>query len=307
MIEEFNAFKKYLDEKESSPYTVRGYLQDLRTFAKWFEETNAEDFSAQAVTPTDLREYRRDMKRKKRAPTTTNRHLAALSAYFSWLVEKGDLDSNPSTGISALPLPNPQPRWLDKKEQFSLMRTVEKDLQLAKQRYPKRWIERQRDYALVVLLLNTGLRLSEAVALEISDLDISERKGSLLVRAGKGNKQRGVPLNVDARKALQSWLEVRPERKDNDFIFISLTKESAAPLTSRSLERTVERYGAQAKLKKLTPHVLRHTFAKNLVNNGVSLEKVATLLGHKSLNTTRIYITPGMKDLEEAVAKLASR
>lgn len=306
MRKEFNDFKQYLQETDKSQNTIRGYLHDIDAFAEWFMITNHKEFVPEEVTPIDLREYRQQLLLKKRAHSTANRHLASLSAYFSWLLDKGKLRRDPSDDIKALPLPDPQPRWLDKREQFTLMRAVEKDLQLARQRYPKRWKDRQRDYTIMVLMLNTGLRLSEVVALEVSDLEMSERKGSLLVRKGKGNKQRTVPLNVDARKALRAWLDTRPIRKNNDFVFIAVSRKGTHPITSRTVQRVVKRYGKQAELPKVTPHILRHTFAKNLVNSGVTLEKVAALLGHKSLNTTRIYITPSLKDLEKAVAKVES-
>lgn len=301
----FEAFTTYLEEKDQSPATVRGYLADLPIFVRWFEETNGEPFSPQAVTPTDLREFRQySLLQKKAAGNTINRRLAALSAYFNFLVESGELGQNPVAGIRKVDVPRASPRWLDKKEQYRLARVMEQDLQLARQRYPKRWLSRQRDFSLISLLKNSGLRVNEAAQLELSDLMLSERKGSLLVRKGKGNKQRTLPLNTDARKALQDWLAVRPETPGNDFVFVALESDATGALSSRAIQRIVERYGKKADLPDLTPHVLRHTFAKNLVDSGVTLEKVAALLGHSSLDTTRIYITPSMKDLVQAVEKI---
>jgi len=301
----FEEFATSLKEKDQSPATVRGYLSDLPIFARWFEQTNGERFSPQAVTPTDLREFRQySLLQQKKAANTINRRLAALSAYFNFLVESGELAQNPVAGIRKVDAPKSSPRWLDRKEQYRLNRAMEQDLQLAHQRYPKRWLSRQRDFSLMTLLKNSGLRVNEAAQLELGDLTLSERKGSLLVRKGKGNKQRTVPLNADARKALQTWLDLRPNIPGNDFVFIALESDAKGALSSRTIQRIVARYGKKADLPDLTPHVLRHTFAKNLVNSGVSLEKVAALLGHSSLDTTRIYITPSMKDLEMAVAKV---
>jgi site-specific recombinase XerD len=135
------------------------------------------------------------------------------------------------------------------------------------------------------------------------DVELSERKGSVLVRRGKGNKQRSVPLNAEARKAVQDWLEVRPSGSD-PFLWISVEYEGAEGLTSRAIQRVLRRYGNDAGLDDLTPHVLRHTFAKNLANSNVGLEKIAALLGHASLNTTRIYVAPDARDLERAVEQL---
>jgi integrase/recombinase XerC len=110
-----------------------------------------------------------------------------------------------------------------------------------------------------------------------------------------------VPLNSDARKAIQEWLEVRPQ---SDHLWMTVEGEHES-LSGRTVQRVLQRYAKAADVKELTPHVCRHTFAKNLVENEVGLEKVAALLGHSSLNTTRIYITPSERDLELAVEHLA--
>jgi site-specific recombinase XerD len=197
---------------------------------------------------------------------------------------------------------NPGPRYLDKKEQYALQRAIEKDMQLARMRYPKRWVSRQRDAAMVVFLLHTGLRLSEALTLQLSDVQLAERKGQVLVRQGKGGRARTVPLNVQARKALQEWLAVRPG--SGSHVWVQVEGEPSDGLSNRSVERVLVRIGQDAGLEHLTPHILRHTFAKNLVDRGVGLEKVAALLGHSNLNTTRIYATTNQKDLEQAVDQM---
>jgi integrase/recombinase XerC len=231
-----------------------------------------------------------------------NRKLAALSALMSWAKSCGKISSDPTEGIKLVQQTVSAPKWLDRKEQFSLQRAIEKDLQLSKLRYPKRWLTRRRDASLVQFLFNTGLRLSETIALHLNDVELSDRRGSVLVRMGKGNKQRRVPLNSEARKALQEWMAVRPQT-DSHFVWVAVESETNG-LSGRAVQRVMHRYGQDAGLEELTPHVARHTFAKNLVNSGVGLEKVASLLGHSSLNTTRIYTTPDEHDLEMAVEKL---
>ena len=124
-----------------------------------------------------------------------------------------------------------------------------------------------------------------------------------MVRRGKGNKQRNVPLNSEARKAIQDWLAVRPQVSDT-FIWIAVEAAADDGISGRAVQRILRRYAQDAGLSELTPHILRHTFAKNLANNNVGLEKIAALLGHSSLNTTRIYVTPDARDLERAVEQL---
>lgn len=113
-----------------------------------------------------------------------------------------------------------------------------------------------------------------------------------------------MPLNADARKALQEWLSAQPD-VGNDFLWVPLESEEDGPLSSRSVQRVILRLDQDAGIEHLTPHMLRHTFGKNFVDSGVGLEKVAALLGHANLNTTRIYVTPNQNDLEQAVEGLS--
>ncbi|HKZ40722.1 MAG TPA: tyrosine-type recombinase/integrase, partial [Candidatus Hodarchaeales archaeon] len=129
------------------------------------------------------------------------------------------------------------------------------------------------------------------------DVILDERKGSLIVREGKGMKRREIPLNAKARKALLEYLIMRPDVESDD-LFLGQRNEG---VQSKTIQRAVHRFAKKAGLNNVTPHILRHSFAKALIDAGVSLEKVATLLGHSNLNTTRIYTTPGEKDLENAV------
>ena len=186
-----------------------------------------------------------------------------------------------------------------------MLRTLEKDLQLARLRYPRRWRTHQRDASLTIFLLHTGLRLSESLSLQLDDLQLSDRKGQVTVRQGKGGKSRTVPLNAEARKALQEWRAARPEGAGS-FLWIGLENGSEQALSGRSVQRALLRLGQAAGLERLTPHVLRHSFAKNLIDAGVGLEKVAALLGHSNLNTTRVYVTPNQRDLEQAVERLTA-
>ena len=144
----------------------------------------------------------------------------------------------------------------------------------------------------MVLLLHTGLRIAEVCALMLEDVQIGERLGWVVVRRGKGNKSRKVPLNAEARQALNAWLEVRGEGSGSMF-----------DLTPPGLYRRLLELGRRAGVA-VHPHTLRHTLAKNLVDAGVGLHEVAALLGHRSLNTTRVYVTPGERDLERAMRAL---
>ncbi len=245
-------FEEYLLENDKAVLTVKGYLSDLRCFVRWFEQTNGEAFTLQAVTPTDVREYRQFLLVvETHKANTVNRRLASLATLMKWAKESGQIEHDPTGNIHAIPQTNPGPRYLDKKEQYALQRAIEKDMQLARMRYPKRWVSRQRDAAMVVFLLHTGLRLSEALTLQLGDVQLAERKGQVLVRQGKGGRVRTVPLNVQARKALQEWLAVRPG--SGSHVWVQVEGEPSDGLSNRSVQRVLVRIGQDAGLEHLTP------------------------------------------------------
>ena len=155
-----------------------------------------------------------------------------------------------------------------------------------------------RDECLVKLLLNTGIRVEEAVALRWSDIQIRERSGTLIVRKGKGRKQRSIPLNAEARAALSELRYIAPNRAPE------VLHGQRGPLSIRGVQAALARYGALAKIPECTPHVLRHSFGKNLADAGTPIQVIADLMGHESLETTRRYVQPGHDDLAAAVERI---
>ena len=234
---------------------------------------------------------------QKAKASTINRQLAVLRAYGLWAKSSGCVQYNPVEGIKSIAQQKHAPKWLDRREQAGLQREVERRIQAAKTEPAKR--QAIRDHCILIVLLNTGLRVSELINLEMSDITLMDRKGELRVQSGKGEKQRVLPLNNTVRKSLNAWFDVRPET-DLQKVFIS----QRGAIKARAVQSLLEDLGRSAHISKMTPHMARHTFAKNLVNLGVSLEKVAMLMGHTSLDTTMVYTTPGMSDLDQAVRKL---
>ncbi len=297
------AFEAYLLTQEYADLTRQGYLADVRQFITWFEQSMREPFALEDLTPTDFRSFRHMLQEGQHCKASTvNRKLAALHELVRWGQATGQLAHNPMESVKSVKQMPTGIRWLTKQEQFALQRAFARDLQLSQLKYPKRWLTRRRDVSLGQFLLNTGLRLNEALAVEVSDLELSARRGMVWVRQGKGNKQRQVPLNQVAREAVQVWLAVRPV-SSSPYMWITV-EGPPEKLSGRTVQRMLQRYAEEAKIEALTPHICRHTFAKNLINQGIGLEKVAALLGHANLNTTRLYITPDAHDLENAVETL---
>lgn len=278
-------FAAFLEQAERSPLTIKNYLSDLRAFAAWFEETNGDPFEPTKITPTDLREYKRWMVTHCGfKPNSVNRKLATLRSFIHWATETGLV-----ADARALKIPKAEreerhgPRWLDRREQNKLLRMVER-------------ADQPRDLALIKLLLNTGLRVQELCDLTWRDVMLSERQGTLTVRSGKGGKRRQIPLNQSARSAL---LAIGHQEHAGKRVHIFAGQRG--PLTPRGVQNLLSKYAAAAGLEDVSPHTLRHTFCKNLVDAGVGLEKVAALAGHESLETTRRYCEPSLKDLERVV------
>jgi integrase/recombinase XerC len=298
-------FAEHLTDAGRAEHTVAGYVQDLRVFARWFEQTTGQELAPDKLTSHDARAYHARLLKQKAAAATINRQLAALRAYVAWAVENKWIEANPLSGIKQIEQQKLAPKWLEKKEQSALLREAERDVLAAKTRPAKRLAIRNQ--AIVTVLLHTSLRVSELCALEMSDVKTSERKGTLRVRQGKGNKQRDIPLNAVARAAFQDWFAVRtsfpPRTGGRKTVPNVFTGRDGKPLTSSGVERMLSHLARRADVE-VTPHTLRHTFAKNLVNSGVSLEKVAALMGHSNLNTTSIYTIPSALDLERAVAQI---
>lgn len=145
------------------------------------------------------------------------------------------------------------------------------------------------------------MRLSEVAALRVDNVVVKPRSGRVLVRKGKGRKSRRVQLNADVRKALQSWLDVRPETKSRA-LFLS---QKGGRLRARSISGRVSVLGEKAGLDDLTPHMLRHSLAKNMVDQGISLDRVAKALGHSNLDTTKRYTTPSDADMQNEMEKVS--
>ncbi len=277
-----------LRRQEVAPKTVASYATDLCAAARWFTATTGEAFTAAAVTPTDLRDYRAHLRTvERRAPATVNRRLAALRRFFTWAKATGRARELATEGVKGIPSTPRAPKALAKRELDRLVRAAEQD-------------RNKRNLAVLLTLRHTGLRVGELCNLRLDDLAISERKGSLSVRSGKGDKDRTVPLNNDVRQALNAYLAVRPAIADKH-VFIGQRGE---PLQTDAVQLIVRKYARRAGLSGVTPHILRHSFGKGLLDAGTDLVTVSRLLGHERLETTAIYTQPTAQDLEAAVARL---
>ncbi len=282
-------FESWLTNREEgiSALTVIGYLADLGKFAEWFLISTSERFAPAAVTPIDIRDYKSHLQTVKGfKPATINRRLAVLRTFFAWALEKGIVTENPIRVHNVEELPT-APRSLNERTYNKLLRTAQRTGD-------------KRTLAILELLRHTGLRVSELCDLQLSDVIITPRKGKVIVRSGKRSRYREVPLNLDVRLALQGYLAIRPKVEDKH-IFIG---QRLNGLTDSAVQAIVSEVGRRAGIENVTPHVLRHTFGRGLIDKAVDPFTVKDLMGHKRMDSTARYTKPSVSDLEAAVAKL---
>jgi site-specific recombinase XerD len=274
-----------LADQPLSTRTREAYLAAVTAFLAWLAERDSgpgDALAAPRARDLAARDYKRHMKVDRGlSPASVNQALAGMDNLFRFL------------GLGAAivrreELPRSAPRALDVEQQRLLMRAAEEST--------------PRDRAIVALLLFTGLRLSEAAALQVADVRSSARKGLVVVRSGKGDAYREVELNALVRAMLDEWIDARKKiaGKAETRFFVSRT---GTALSSRSIDLAVRRVAARARLE-LSAHVLRHTFVTGLVRAGNDLVLVAELAGHRRLETTRRYSLPSKADRQKAVTDL---
>jgi len=294
-----NTITHYLNELEAAgkdEKTIAAYRTVLNHFIEWLGETNG-NADIDNITQVDVKDFKHYlMTVKQRKPATTNKALVVLKGFFDWAVEQELVSVNPAKRIKLVEKQKLAPKWLERKEQNALLRAVEQE---------KNPFKQARDRAIVQIMMQAGLRVEEVVNLEVDDISINCKSGKVVVRQGKRDKFREVPLNKDAREALKNYLAHRNKHKysSSKYLFVS---ERNLQMTTRAIQHLIEKYGSMAKIEKLTAHMLRHTFCHNLILSGAGIEQVAMLAGHSTLESTKIYTVPGERELQKAVEKIAT-
>ena len=191
-------FRQFLASQDFSPHTVKAMIFDIRKFALYFTVVNKEPFDCSRITTMDMTNFKRYLREeKKQAVSTVNRAIVSIRRYLDRLVEQGILKVNTGKVVKELKRQQLVPKGLDRGQVRKLLREV--DLR-----------NDVRGKAIFSMFLQSGCRVSDLVKIELHDLIISDRTGSVVFRNGKGNKERQVPLTLDCRKALQEYLSVRP-------------------------------------------------------------------------------------------------
>ena len=290
-------FLASLAHDDLAPATLRGYRYDLRHFLAWHRTVQDRPFTLEGLADYELIAYRQYMVAAGRRPATVNRRLDALRRLCRWARGTGALRADAAGTLRPMrTIRNRQPVGLTDVEIHALLRAAGASFHgLA-----------ARNYALVQLMLQAGLRLGEVATLKVADITMSDRSGSVCIRQGKGLKAREVPLNATARRALRQHLDHRQASGQDAPLFVS-SRETAMPV--RTIQSVVASLARRARLKRVavSAHTLRHTFALGyLRDNPGKLLELAGLLGHESLDTTAIYTRPSRDDLAARTRSLTA-
>ena len=274
--------------------TRQAYERDLRLFCKTLGFKNSD--ALVNVNREQITGYMTQLKEKGLAAATIARKLAAIKAFYRFMTAEGYMDANPAEVVEAGTKGIKLPRVLSEDEVVRLLN--QPDITTA---------EGFRDRTMLEVLYATGMRVSELINLTLERVDLNMK---YIIAFGKGSKERIVPLGSVAAEFLQQYLEkVRPKLthagRNSNIVFLAF---GGHELTRQRFWQIIRAYGRKANINKaLTPHILRHSFATHLLDNGADLRSVQELLGHSDISTTQIYTHLTNKRLRDIYAKAHPR
>ena len=288
-------FLEYLTvELGLSANTRQAYERDLRLLCKTLGFKNSD--ALVNVSREQITGYMTQLKERGLAAATIARKLAAIKAFYRFMTAEGYMDANPAEVVEAGTKGIKLPRVLSEDEVVRLLN--QPDITTA---------EGFRDRTMLEVLYATGMRVSELINLTLERVDLNMK---YIIAFGKGSKERIVPLGSVAAEFLQQYLEkVRPKLthagRNTNIVFLAF---GGHELTRQRFWQIIRAYGRKANINKaLTPHILRHSFATHLLDNGADLRSVQELLGHSDISTTQIYTHLTNKRLRDIYAKAHPR
>ncbi len=274
MIEDFLSYLRY--ERNRSELTVRNYEKSLRDFEAYFKNRESH-LSWESVDSDLIRDWMESMMDKGDMASTVNNSLSAVRSFFRFALARGLVEKDPAYAVKGPKKRKPLPQYVRESEMDRLI-----DL-------PEVWGDSMKDVrarTIIILFYETGIRLAELVALDDQDVDF--RMHQLKV-TGKRNKQRIIPFGAELEETLRRYMKQRDEQivKQEQALLLN---DKGQRVTRYQVASVVKRYlSLVTTMKKRSPHVLRHSFATAMLNNGAGLESVRKLLGHESVATTEIY------------------
>lgn len=295
-----NAFIIYLSiEMKYSIHTVEAYKHDLRAFERFIKseyEKKEEECPLEKVDQEDIKKWIISLSDQSISFRSINRKLSALKTYYSFLKKTKQIEISPfEKGIFMLKT--------DKKQKIPFSEAeIEKVLSYFSS---KNSFDEVRDRAVIEMLYATGMRRSELANLKVGDVDLIQRQVKIL---GKGDKERYIPIIPELENTLHEYLKLRAEianKKSEDYLFLVKNGKKIYPTL---IYRIINSYfSAVTSKKNVSPHVLRHSFASHLLDNGADLNTVKELLGHASLASTQVYTNTSLVELKRQYKKAHPR
>ena len=287
LIDSIESFMLTLEkERNFSLHTIKAYKNDLNRFNYFLNNTLSRKKLAK-INRNDIRKFLAEEYDNGYSSKTVARRLATIKSYFKYLVKTELIQENISIHINSPKVPKKLPNFVDKNLIDTLMKTPSLDTHIG-----------IRDKAVLELFYSTGMRLSELVNMNIGDFEINKK----LIRViGKGNKERMIPYGRAAESAIKNYLKIRNLSLKPAFANKPLfVNSSEKRISKRTIQRRMNNYiKLVADGKRIGPHLLRHTFATHLLDNGADIRAVKDLLGHSSLSSTQIYTHVSIEKLKK--------
>jgi integrase/recombinase XerC len=287
-----NRFLSYLKfEKRYSLHTILAYEEDLQQFFTFMQEQfGMQEPSLKEIAPSFVRSWLVSLKEAKNSAKTINRKISSLKSFFKYHLRTGVLEQSPMTTIVSPKIPKRLPVYVEEKDTKTLFQHVE---------FPDTWKGRT-DRQILAILYNTGIRRSELVNLKESQINAAANTIKVL---GKGNKERVIPVSASLITEINEYIAAKHtiESPNREYLLIN---EKGRQLNAQYVYQIVKTYlSLVTTVEKKSPHVLRHTFATHLTNNGADLNAVKELLGHSSLAATQIYTHNTIEKLKDIYKK----
>lgn len=269
--ETLNTFISYLRENKRATATIVAYKKDIEQLINFLKEQGAGDIGQ--VTTQNLQDFMQQFVTEGYTAKSISRKTNSTKTFFRFIKEQGLLSDDPATGLEHPKYDQKPPRILSPLEYRALRDAARNDVRIS---------------AIVELLLQTGVRISELANIRVDDISLSEagKVGQLFIRSQEGREERTIPLNKAAEGSVKRYLEVRPQAQ-SDFIFLT---KNGRPLLIRNIRTAIERYFRLAGIENAKVNDLRHTWVAHHLASGVSLVTVAKMAGHKRFSTTEKYL-----------------
>ena len=267
-----NKFITYLSsEKRFSEHTIESYATDLKQFTSFLSAEFQIIDEINEISFQIIRTWIASLLEKGINPRSVNRKISTLKTYFKFLIREGELIENPMTKVVAPKSKKRLPVVIEEDQIASLLNEVEFEIGFVG----------QRNKLIIELFYVTGIRLSELINIKISDVDLNNQSIKVL---GKRNKERIIPLSSNVVNDLNNFIE---NNQQNKYLFTNLDGNK---LYTKLVYRLVNKYiGEISSVNKKSPHILRHTFATHMLNNGADINAIKELLGHANLSATQVY------------------